>query len=160
MDSLSYQMLKMSAACTVTYDKTDLISDLGKTGSDTKNDDFQKLMDKAASGTGRDTRTEDAPKSEAPAEKKEDSLARVKKMLEQNGNAVAFKPDWTWEKIDLNTGETIATYNPGEWVMVFTSEEWKTSPSPIWSPGSRLSSTSSCWIPTPSTYPTPRWTPC
>ncbi len=122
MDSLSYQMLKMSAACTVTYDKTDLISDLGKTGSDTKNDDFQKLMDKAASGTGRDTRTEDAPKPETPAEKKEDSLARVKKMLEQNGNAVAFKPDWTWEKIDLNTGETIATYNPGEWVMVFTSE--------------------------------------
>lgn len=133
MDSLSYQKLGMSGTsdtCKVTYNKAGLISELGKAPSGAKSDDFQKLMDKAASGAGRDTRAEDAPKSEAPAAKskaeapaeKEDALTRIKKMLEQNGNAAAFKPDWTWEKIDLNTGETIATYNPGEWVMVFTGE--------------------------------------
>ena len=43
-------------------------------------------------------------------------------MLEQNVNAVAFKPGWPWICIDMNTGETTATYNPGEWVMVVTGE--------------------------------------
>ncbi len=68
MDSLSTQMLKMTAACTVTYDKTDLISDLGKTGGDS---DFQKLIEKAKSGQP-DSEVEQ-PKADKPAAKKDKS---------------------------------------------------------------------------------------
>lgn len=101
---------------------------LPKTGKSDGDSDFQKLMDKAKSGQP-DSEIEqpkaDKPaaveKKDAPAQK-EDSLSKIKKMLEQNGSAMAFKPDWTWVKMDLNTGEAIATYNPGEWVMVFTGE--------------------------------------
>lgn len=101
---------------------------LPKTGKSDGDSDFQKLIEKAKSGQP-DSEIEqpktDKPaaveKKDAPAQK-EDSLSKIKKMLEQNGNAVAFKPDWTWVKVDLNTGETIATYNPGEWVKVFTDE--------------------------------------
>lgn len=71
MDGLSYQMLKMPAACTATYDKTDLISDLGKAASGSKNDDFQKMMDKVKSGQS-DTKTQERPKSEKPAAEKAD----------------------------------------------------------------------------------------
>ncbi len=77
MDSLSYQMLKMSAACTVTYDKTDLISDLGKTGSNTKNDDFQKLLDKKAQE--KDPLTEDRSKAENATAAKKEKVAGQKK---------------------------------------------------------------------------------
>lgn len=105
-------------------------SQLPKTGRSDADSDFQKLMDKAASSSGRDAKAEDAGKTEAPAAgkaeeapaQKEDALTRVKKLLEQNGNAVAFKPNWPWAQIDLETGETIATYNPGEWVVVSTGE--------------------------------------
>lgn len=102
---------------------------LPKTGRSDGDSDFQKLMDKAQSGQP-DSEIQEQPKTEKPAAvekkdapaQKEDSLSKIKKMLEQNGNAVAFKPDWVWVKMDLNTGETIATYNPGEWVKVLTSE--------------------------------------
>lgn len=101
---------------------------LPKTGKSDGDSDFQKLIEKAKSGQP-DSEIEqpktDKPaaveKKDAPAQK-EDSLSKIKKLLEQNGNAAAFKPDWTWVKVDLNTGETIATYNPGEWVKVFTDE--------------------------------------
>lgn len=96
--------------------------------------DFQKLMEKAQQSqpeSGQPNgKVEDTPKAEVPQEgksektpvQKEDSLTRIKKMLEQNGNAVAFKPDSYLILIDKNTGEMTASYNPGEWVAVFTGE--------------------------------------
>ncbi len=105
-----------------------------KTGKSGLDSDFQKMMDKAASSTSRDTKADGAEKTdaagkneEAPVEQ-EDALTRVKKMLEQNGNVVAFKPDWPWIKIDLGTGETIATYNPGEYIALFNGETFENIP--------------------------------
>ena len=108
---------------------------LPKTGSKADGD-FQKLMDKAAAG--RDAKAEEAPKAardetpaadkteEAPVQK-EDALTRIKKMLEQNGT-FAFKPDWPNVWIDKSTGETIAVYDPGEYVLVYTGEEFEAVP--------------------------------
>lgn len=95
--------------------------------SESASDDFQKLMDKAASGTVREKRTEKPQKTETPSAgrtekapaQKEDSLAKIKKMLEQNG-AFAFQPSWQNICVDMETGETTAVHNPGEWVMVFS----------------------------------------
>lgn len=95
--------------------------------------DFQKLMDKAAAG--KETKAKEAPKAETPqADKteeapvqKEDALTRIKKMLEQNG-AFAFKPDWPNICIDMETGETTAVYNPGEYVLVYTGEKFEAVP--------------------------------
>ena len=109
---------------------------LPKTGRSDADSDFQKLMDKAASSSGRDAKAEDTGKTEAPAAGKaeeapaeqEDALTRVKKMLEQNGNVVAFKPDWPCILIDKNTGETIATYNPGEYIKLFNGETFENIP--------------------------------
>ncbi len=105
-----------------------------KTGKSGLDSDFQKMMDKAASSTSGDTKADGAEKTdaagkneEAPVEQ-EDALTRVKKMLEQNGNVVAFKPDWPWIKIDLGTGETIATYNPGEYIALFNGETFENIP--------------------------------
>lgn len=100
-------------------------------------DDFRKLMDKAASDTGKDTGTEAAQAartgntaagntSQQPAQK-EDSLSQIKKMLEQNG-AFAYMPSWPCIQIDMQTGETVASYEPGEWVMVYTGEEFQAVP--------------------------------
>lgn len=100
-------------------------------------DDFRKLMEKSASDAGKDTGTEaqQAAKagnaaagnaSQAPAQK-EDALSKIKKMLEQNG-AFAFMPSWPCIQIDMQTGETIAEYAPGEWVMVYTGEEFQAVP--------------------------------
>ena len=72
MDSLSTQMLKMPAACTATYDKTDLISDLGKTGGDS---DFQKLMEKTQSGQ-TESKAEQPAKADKPAARKDKSPAQ------------------------------------------------------------------------------------
>ena len=68
MDSLGYQKLNMLAACVATYDTTGLISDIGKDASGAKNDDFQKLIEKAASGQP-DSEVEQ-PKAEKPATRK------------------------------------------------------------------------------------------
>ena len=95
--------------------------------------DFQKLMDKAAAG--RDTRQKEDPKAETPqADKteevpvqKEDALTRIKKMLEQNGS-FAFKPDWQNVWIDMESGETIAVYDPGEYVLVYTGGKFEAVP--------------------------------
>ena len=100
-----------------------------KTGKSDKDSDFQKLMDKTSSSS-KDSQVEDTSKTEtpvtetteeAPAEQ-EDALTRIKKMLEQNGNAVAFKPDSVLILLDRDTGQMTASYNPGEWVMVVTDE--------------------------------------
>ena len=100
-----------------------------KTGKTDGDSDFQKLMDKTSSSS-KDSQVEDTSKTEtpvtetteeAPAEQ-EDALTRIKKMLEQNGNAVAFKPDSVLILLDRDTGQMTASYNPGEWVMVVTDE--------------------------------------
>ena len=95
--------------------------------------DFRKLMDKAASG--KDTKAENASKSETPAAgkteedsvPKEDALTRIKKMLEQNGT-FAYKPNWPCVMIDQSTGEPTEVYNPGEYVLVFTGENFEVVP--------------------------------
>lgn len=103
--------------------------------SENTGDDFQKLLDKKTqSVSGKDSRAEAPAKSETAVSKpekatgrKEDSLSRIKKMLEQHG-AFAFQPNWQNICIDMETGETIAVYEPGEWVMVFTGEEFEAVP--------------------------------
>lgn len=105
--------------------------------SEASGDDFRKLMDKTASDTGKDagTKTQTPEKTdnavqgnnkEAPAQK-EDSLSQIKKMLEQNG-AFVYQPNWPCIQIDMQTGETIAKYEPGEWVMVYTGEDFQAVP--------------------------------
>ena len=81
--------------------------------------EFRKMMDKAASG--KDAKTEDAPKAETPAankteapvETRESSLERIKRLLEQGG-AVAFQPDMA---VIAPDGQV---YQPGEYVLVWT----------------------------------------
>lgn len=100
-------------------------------------DDFRKLMERSVSDTGEDTGTEASQAvntgntaagntSQAPAQK-EDSLSQIKKMLEQNG-AFACMPGWPCIQINMQTGETVASYEPGEWVMVYTGEEFQAVP--------------------------------
>ncbi len=103
--------------------------------SESTGDDFQKLLDKKTQSVpGKESRAEAPAKSETAVSKpenttgkKEDSLSRIKKMLEQHG-AFAFQPNWQNICIDLETGETTAVYNPGEWVMVFTGEKFEAVP--------------------------------
>ena len=103
--------------------------------SESTGDDFQKLMNKAASGAGKETPADAPPKSEAPAAdktvetpaRKEDALSQIKKMLEQQG-AFAYQPNWPCTVIDMKTGETTAVYNPGEYVMVYTGEYFQAVP--------------------------------
>ncbi len=98
-------------------------------------DDFQKLMDKAAAASGKKPDTQTPAKADTPTTEKtgeapvgkEDALSRIKKMLEQHGT-FAFQPNWQNICIDMESGETTAVYNPGEWVMVFTGEEFEAVP--------------------------------
>lgn len=103
--------------------------------SESSGDDFQKLLDQKTQSAAKDTRAETPAKTETAAAgrtentsgKKEDSLSKIKKMLEQHG-AFAFQPNWQNICIDMETGETTAVYDPGEWVMVFTGEEFEAVP--------------------------------
>ena len=103
--------------------------------SESTGDDFQKLMDKAASGAGKDPPADAPQKAETPAAdktveppaRKEDALSQIKKMLEQQG-AFVYQPNWPCIVIDMKTGETTAVYNPGEYVMVYTGEYFQAVP--------------------------------
>ena len=100
-------------------------SQLPKVGSKADSD-FQKLMDKAAA-SGKDAKAGEAPKTEAPkaetpkagkksevpAQKQENSLERIKKLLEQG--AIVFQPNFNMVTLD---GQT---YKAGEFVEVWTS---------------------------------------
>ena len=93
----------------------------GKTDGDS---DFRKLMDKAAGG--KDAKTEEAPEAakaetatvskpeKAPVETRENSLERIKRLLEQGAFAVTqpINPTITW-----SDGQV---YQPGEYVEVWT----------------------------------------
>lgn len=100
------------------------------TGSEGAGDDFRKLMDKAASETGKNTGTETPAgvknTAEAPV-KKGDAISQIRKMLEQNGS-FAYMPAWPCVQINMETGETVAEYGPGEWVMVYTGESFEAVP--------------------------------
>ena len=81
--------------------------------------EFRKLMDKAASG--KDAKTEEAPKAETvpankteetPAETRESSLERIKKLVEQGG--IALQPNLAV----IVDGQM---YQPGEYVEVRTA---------------------------------------
>ena len=102
--------------------------------------DFRKLMDKAAGG--KDAKAEETPEAaraetpaadktgraeEAPAETRENALERIKKMLEQNG-AFAYAPSVPCVMIDQSDGEPAQVYNPGEYVLVFTGEDFEVVP--------------------------------
>ena len=90
---------------------------LPKTGGKDKGDgDFQKMMDKAASGKEEAPKAESpaaGKKSEAPAQKEESSLERIKRLLEQG--AIVFQPNFNMVTLD---GQT---YKAGEFVEVWTA---------------------------------------
>ena len=88
----------------------------GKTDGDS---DFRKMMDKAASG--KDAKTEEAPKAEtpaasktedAPAETRESSLERIKRLLEQG--YVILQPE-----LGVMTTINGEVYESGEYVMAW-----------------------------------------
>lgn len=96
---------------------------LPRTGRSDGDSDFQKLMDKAQSGqpdSGIERPKAEKPvavgKKDAPVEQ-EDSLSKIKKMLEQQG-AFAYMPNCAYGIAD-HTGVKVL-YNPGEYVMVHT----------------------------------------
>ena len=94
---------------------------LPKAGGKAEGDSgFRKMMDKAASG--KDAKTEEAPKAEtanpgkrteAPAQKQENPLERIKRLLEQGG--IVFMPNIGMATLD---GQV---YEPGEYVEVWTA---------------------------------------
>lgn len=113
MDGLSYQMLKMPAACTATYDKTDLISDLGKAASGNKNDDFQKMMDKVKSGQS-DTKTQERPKSEKPAAEKADGQHEEEDPIEAAKRLQAYLVPVSPEELAQYPAEWLPQVEEGE----------------------------------------------
>ena len=92
-----------------------------KTGSKANGDsDFQKLMDKAAA-SGKDAKTEEAPKAEtpkqgkteeAPVQKEENPLERIKKLAEQG--YVILQPE-----LGVMTTINGEVYKSGEYVMAW-----------------------------------------
>lgn len=89
-------------------------------------DDFQKLLDKKAqekdSLVEEPAKTPEKPQTttgkqtdKAPAQKKEDALSQVKKLAEQG--YVITQPDVGTIQIDVTTGENIAEFAAGEYVL-------------------------------------------
>ena len=101
------------------------IPKIGQADSDVTGD-FQKLLDEKAqekdplmeepAKAPAKTQTTPAKKTEnAPAQKQEDPLEWAKKLAEQG--AWFTQPQIGCVDIDLETGETIAVYQPGEYVL-------------------------------------------
>lgn len=101
------------------------IPKIGQADSDVTGD-FQKLLDEKAqekdplmeepAKAPAKTQSTPAKKTEnAPAQKQEDPLERAKKLAEQG--AWFTQPQIGCVDIDLETGETIAVYQPGEYVL-------------------------------------------
>lgn len=98
---------------------------LPKTGGSGETDDFQKLLEEKSQE--KDPLMEQPPKAEtkpaapakktdkAPVQKQENPLERAKKLAEQG--AWFTQPQIGWVDVDLETGETIAAYQPGEYVL-------------------------------------------
>ena len=117
-DSLAMNMLQAIASQAAGIPKT------GKTDSGEASD-FQKLLDKKAQE--KDPLVEEPAKEpakaqttakkteKAPVQKQESALERAKKLAEQG--AWFTQPNIGAVQIDFETGETIAVYQPGEYVL-------------------------------------------
>ena len=130
MDNTINSVLGMMSAAQFLQKGINLTGD----GSKTTGSDFQKLMEKAQASQP-DSQVEQPAKTEQPAaaNKKEDApvqeedpLARVKKLAEQ-GYAVT-QPNIGCIQIDLETGETIGVYQPGEYVLAYNGEDVQVIP--------------------------------
>lgn len=118
-------------------------TELPKTGGKADGD-FQKLLEKAQSGQP-DSQIEERPKTQtttkktesSTAQKKEDPLARAKKLAEQG--AWFTQPDDVWNvQIDFETGETIAMYQPGEYILAHLGGQTEVIPLTDLEPWERL----------------------
>lgn len=116
--------LAMSMLQSIAGQATALPRGAGKSDGDTS--DFQKLLDEKAQEKDplveQPAKTQDksqptpAKKTEkAPVQKQENALERAKKLAEQG--AWFTQPSIGFVDIDLETGETIAVYQPGEYVL-------------------------------------------
>ncbi|MBD5134326.1 MAG: flagellar hook-length control protein FliK [Clostridiales bacterium] len=111
MNSLAMSMLQTMTSAT----------ELPKTGKSGETDEFQKLLEEKTQA--KDPLVEQPAKPQAPAkktekapvQKQENALERAKKLAEQG--AWFTQPNIANVQIDLDTGETIAVYQPGEYVL-------------------------------------------
>ena len=118
---------------------------LPKTGGET--DDFQKLLEEKSQE--KDPLLEQPPKAEAkpttpakktdsktPVQKEEDPLERAKKLAEQG--AWFTQPQIGWADVNLETGETIAVYQPGEYVLAHLGGQTEVIPTAGMEPWEQL----------------------
>lgn len=118
---------------------------LPKTGGET--DDFQKLLEEKSQE--KDPLLEQPPKAEAkpttpakktdsktPVQKQENPLERAKKLAEQG--AWFTQPQIGWADVNLETGETIAVYQPGEYVLAHLGGQTKVIPTAGMEPWEQL----------------------
>ena len=139
MDNTVNSMLGMMSAAAL-QNSVNLAGDTAKTSSG----DFQKLMEKAKSGqpdsqVEQPAKTEKpaaAEKKEAPAQNKEDSLTRLKKLAEQ-GYALT-QPIVGCLRTDPETGEILDIYQAGEYVLAFNGENAEVVPITDLEPWQRL----------------------
>lgn len=104
--------------------------------------DFQKLLDEKAQE--KDPLVEQPPKTQAPAkktekapaQKQESALERAKKLAEQG--AWFTQPDIRYVDIDLTTGEVLATYEPGEYILAHIGERTEIIPTTDLEPAQML----------------------
>lgn len=118
---------------------------LPKTGGET--DDFQKLLEEKSQE--KDPLLEQPPKAEAkpttpakktdsktPVQKQENPLERAKKLAEQG--AWFTQPQIGWADVNLETGETIAVYQPGEYVLAHLGGQTEVIPTAGMEPWEQL----------------------
>ena len=118
---------------------------LPKTGGET--DDFQKLLEEKSQEKDplmeQPAKTEAKPKtpakktdSKTPVQKQENPLERAKKLAEQG--AWFTQPQIGWVDVNLETGETIAVYQPGEYVLAHLGGQTEVIPTAGMEPWEQL----------------------
>ena len=126
MNSLAMSMLQTVANTT----------ELPKTGKSGGTDEFQKLLDEKTQEKDalveQPAKTQAKPQTpakkteKAPVQKQENALERAKKLAEQG--AWFTQPNIANVQIDFDTGETIAVYQPGEYVLAHLGEQTELIP--------------------------------
>lgn len=126
--------------------QTELPKPAGKTDSDGLSD-FQKLLEEKSQEKDplleEPARTESKPKSEpvkktekAPAQRQESALERAKKLAEQG--AWFTQPQIGFIEVDPETGEVIAKYQPGEYILAHLDGQTEVIPTVGLEPWERL----------------------
>ena len=141
-NSLAMNMLQNMASQAAGIPKT------GKTDGGDELSDFQKLLDKKAQE--KDPLLEEPAKApakaetpapakkteKAPAQKQENPLDRAKKLAEQG--AWFTQPTIGYVDIDLETGEILGTYEPGEYILAHLGGQTEVIPITGLEPWERL----------------------